>query len=65
MHNTFVDNLNRTINEFTALVFEAAKAHETGNRVNVQRALDHAEAKGISSEWTPQPPINATEINEY
>ena len=58
MHNTFADNLNRTITEFTALVFEAANAHQTENRMNVQRALDYAESKGVSSEWTPQPPSN-------
>lgn len=63
MH-TFADNLNRTITEFTALVFEAANAHESGNDMNVQRALDHAEAKGISSEWTPQPPSNAVILEE-
>lgn len=65
MHNTFADNLNRTIAEFTALVFEATNAHESGNRMDVQRALDYAESKGVKSERTPKPPSNANEINEF
>jgi len=65
MHNTFATNLLQSITEFSAFIFEADRAHKSGNDMNVQRALDYAEAKGIRSEWTPQPPSNATEINEY
>ncbi len=67
MHNTntFADNLNRSITEFTALVFEADRAHQSGDRMNVQRALDYAESKGVRSERTPKPPSNANEINEF
>lgn len=58
MHNTFATNLLQSITEFSAFIFEADRAHKSGNDMNVQRALDYAEAKGVSSECTPQPPSN-------
>lgn len=65
MHNTFANNLLKSITEFSALVFEADRAQKDGDRMTVQRALDYQESQGRNSAEAPRLPSNANEINEF